>query len=73
MTRAAAYLRHILEAIQKIETYTAGGREAFMAGPHWPDAVIRQLEIMGEATKQLLPQLRARYPDIPWRRVAGIT
>jgi uncharacterized protein with HEPN domain len=72
MKRDALYLRHILEAVQKIETYTAGGREAFMDGSHWQDATIRQLEIVGEATKQLSAELRAAYPDGPWRRVAGL-
>src|ERR1019366_9230828 len=72
MKRDALYLRHIIEAIQKIETYTAVGREAFMAGSHWQDTTIRQLEIIGEATKRLSPELRANYPDVPWRRVAGL-
>ena len=72
MKRDALYLRHILEAIQKIETYTAAGREAFMDGSHWQDSTIRQLEIIGEATKQLSRELRAQYPDVPWRRMAGL-
>ena len=72
MKRDALYLRHILEAIQKVETYTAAGREAFMAGSHWQDATIRQLEIIGEATKQLSRELRAQCPDVPWRRMAGL-
>ena len=70
--RDTLYLRHIIEAIQKIETYTASGREAFMDGSHWQDATIRQLEIIGEATKQLSRDLRAQYPDVPWRRMAGL-
>lgn len=68
----ALYLRHILDAILKIQTYTAGGREAFMAGTHWQDATIRQLEIIGEASKQLSLDLRVKYPDVPWRRIAGL-
>lgn len=49
MKRDALYLRHILETVQKIETYAAGGREAFMDGSHWQDATIRQLGVIGEA------------------------
>ena len=39
------YLRHILDAITKIESYVVVGRETFMVTSHWQDAVIRQLEI----------------------------
>jgi uncharacterized protein with HEPN domain len=72
MKRDALYLRHILEAIQKIETYTVAGHEVFMGGSHWQDATIRQLEIIGEAAKQLSRELRAQFPDVPWRRLAGL-
>ena len=66
------FLRHIVDALTRIETYTAVGRDEFMAAPHWQDAVIRQLEIVGEATKRLSEGLRAAHPDIPWRRIAGL-
>jgi uncharacterized protein with HEPN domain len=46
----AVYLRHILDAIERIESYVVVGREVFATTPHWQDAVIRQLEIVGEAT-----------------------
>ncbi len=72
MNRDRVYLQHVLDAIQRIESYVAVGREVFMATPHWQDAVIRQLEIVGEATKRLSPDVRARHPDIPWRRIAGM-
>lgn len=66
------YLHHILDAIEKIESYVAVGRDAFMTISHWQDAVIRQLEIIGEATKRLSADLRSQRPDIPWRRIAGL-
>jgi uncharacterized protein with HEPN domain len=66
------YLQHVLDAIGKIESYVAVGRDVFMSASHWQDAVIRQLEIVGEATKNLSRGLRSRYPDIPWRRIAGL-
>ena len=46
------YLTHILEAIEKIESYISVGRDVFMTTTHWQDAVIRQLETIGEATKR---------------------
>ncbi len=68
----AVYLKHILDATAKIESYIAVGREEFAAKSHWQDAVIRQLEIIGEATKRLSPDLRVQYPEVPWRRIAGL-
>lgn len=65
------YLRHILDAIEKIESYVSVGRDVFMVTSHWQDAVIRQLEIIGEATKRLSQELRSQYDEVPWRRVAG--
>jgi uncharacterized protein with HEPN domain len=72
VNRDAVYLRHILDAIARIEAYTAGGRGEFLATPHWQDATIRQLEIIGEATKRLSPELRERNSSVPWRRIAGL-
>ena len=66
------YLRHILESILKIESYISSGREVFMQESHWQAAVIRQLEIIGEATKRLSQDLRSQYAEIPWRRIAGM-
>ena len=66
------YLRHIQDAISKIESYVTVRREVFMSTSHWQDAVIRQLEIIGEAVKRLSSTLRSQYPQIPWRRMAGL-
>ncbi len=51
MNRDLLYLQHILDAIDKIERYVAVGQERFLAETMYQDAVIRQLEIIGEATK----------------------
>jgi uncharacterized protein with HEPN domain len=66
------YLRHILDAIARIESYVVVGRHEFMSTPHWQDAVIRQLEIIGEASKKLSRDLRSHHPEVPWRRIAGL-
>jgi uncharacterized protein with HEPN domain len=66
------YLRHILDAIGKVETYVSVGYDVFISTTHWQDAVIRQLEIIGEATKRLSKQLCSRHADVPWRRIAGL-
>jgi uncharacterized protein with HEPN domain len=72
MKKQAVYLKHILDAIIKIESYIAVGREEFSAKSHWQDAVIRQLEIIGEAAKHLSEELRSQYPETPWRQFAGL-
>jgi len=55
-----------------VDAYIAVGREVFIASSHWQDAVIRQLEIIGEATKRLSKQFCSRHSDVPWRRIAGL-
>ncbi len=72
MKNDTIYLQHIMDAIIKIESYTSVGKETFMLESHWQDAIIRQLEIIGEATKNISNQLRNDYPDIKWRRIAGL-
>jgi uncharacterized protein with HEPN domain len=66
------YLGHIRDAIHDIEEYTAGGRDAFMSDRMRQDAVIRKLEIVGEAVKHLSEETTKRRPDIPWKRIAGM-
>jgi uncharacterized protein with HEPN domain len=68
----AVYLRHILDAILKIEIYISVGMEGFMVESHWQDATIRQLEVIGEATKKLSDELRSKHNEVPWRRIAGM-
>jgi uncharacterized protein with HEPN domain len=67
-----AYLLHIRDAIGRIEEYAKAGREEFFATQHWQDAIIRQLEIIGEASKRLSQELRDSAPEVPWRRVCGL-
>lgn len=60
------YIRHILDAINKIEDYTNGiKKNDFISSPKTQDAVIRQFEIIGEATKKLAKTFRDKYPEIP--------
>ena len=66
------YLRHIRDAIERIESYTSKGKEAFSQESIIQDAVIRNLEIIGEAVKNLSSDLRSRHSEIPWARIAGM-
>lgn len=65
------YLTHILEAVEKIQRYTADGREEFTSDSRTQDAVLRNFEIIGEATKRLSQKTRDKQPDIPWKQIAG--
>lgn len=65
------YLSNIQECIQNIETYTKEGEEQFKENRMIQDAVIRNFEIMGEATKRLGNNIKEDYPEIPWRKIAG--
>jgi uncharacterized protein with HEPN domain len=66
------YLAHILECVQKIELFTAGGKGRFMRDRMVQDAVMRNFEIIGEAAKRLDDSYRAAHPEIPWRALAGL-
>jgi uncharacterized protein with HEPN domain len=66
------YLANILECIQKIERFTADGRERFFQDAMVQDAVLRNFEVIGEAAKRLDDAYRAAHPEVPWRALAGL-
>jgi len=73
MRRDRAYLRHILDAISDIEKFTEGVvKEEFYQNKEKQYAVLRALEIIGEATKGLSRELKAENPEVPWRDIAGM-
>jgi len=67
------YLKHILDAISRIEEYIHAIRyEDFMDNHLIQDGVIRQIEIIGEATKRLSKEISKSHPEIPWKDIAGM-
>lgn len=67
------YLSDIQTACRKILSYVQGlDRRAFFADGKTVDAVVRNLEIIGEAVKQVPQDIRKTAPGIPWRRIAGL-
>ncbi len=67
------FLGHILDSISYIEKDTKNyTREKFASSRKTKDVVIRNLEIIGEAAKNLPDDLKAKYPDIPWKKIAGL-
>jgi uncharacterized protein with HEPN domain len=66
------YLHHIRDAIGLIESYTSGSREAFLSNPMMRDAVLHNLQIIGEAVKNLSEEFRLQHSEVPRRRIAGL-
>ena len=67
------FLKDIREAVRRIRMYAeAMTYNRFLADIKTQDAVIRNLEIIGEATKSLSAELRGKYPDVSWKGMAGI-
>ncbi len=68
---ARVYLAQMLERILRIESYTWEGESSFLQNPLIQDAVIRNLEVIGEAAKRVPDEFRVQHPDIPWRALTG--
>lgn len=67
------FILHILESIELIEVYTKDTTEdKFLSSPQQQDAVIRRIEIIGEAIKNIPVEFRDKYPEIPWRAISGM-
>lgn len=66
-----SYLEDILERIQLTEEFAGSGRAAFFGSRLIQEAVIRNLEVIGEASRNLSEVTRQNYPQIPWRQIAA--
>ena len=67
------FIEHILESIEDIEKYTKGQtKEKFSKAKMMQDAVMRKLEVIGEAVKNLPASFKKKYPKIAWREIAGM-
>lgn len=70
MNDPRAYLRHALDAIDAVVEYTQDGHDAFLDDRKTQDAVIPNLEVLGQAVKP--DETRAHDETIPWRQIAGM-
>jgi uncharacterized protein with HEPN domain len=67
------FLQDMRQFCRKVTRYTAGlSAEEFASNEIVYDAVLRNLELLGEATKQIPDEVRNRHPQLPWRRIAGL-
>lgn len=67
------FVHHILECIALIQKYmNKRTKKDFLQDVQLQDSVIRRIEIIGEATKNIPEELKIKYPHIPWKRIAGM-
>jgi len=67
------YLEHIENNLNRIVSYASGiSQEAFLKNTQLQDACIRQIEIMGEATKRISDTFKEKPPEVPWKDMAGM-
>lgn len=73
MRKDEAYLRHVLDAISDIKRFMKGlTEEEFFENKEKQYAVLRALEIIGEATKNLSKEIKEEHPEIQWSDIAGM-
>lgn len=66
-------LGHIVGSIEGIESYLDGvSKEQFLVSEEKQDAVVRRLEVIGEAVKGIPEDFRQKHPEVPWRDIAGM-
>ena len=66
------YLHHMLERCHRITRFIAPGRETFMASEEMQDAVIRNVEVIGEAAKRVSAEARSRLVSLDWKSICGM-
>ena len=66
------YLLHMLERCRRITRFIGPGREAFMASDELQDAVIRNVEVIGEAAKRVSAEGRGRLSSLDWRAICDV-
>ncbi|OHB84655.1 MAG: hypothetical protein A3J73_06710, partial [Planctomycetes bacterium RIFCSPHIGHO2_02_FULL_38_41] len=67
------FIEHILECIELIEEYTRGvTKEEFFKSKQLQDSVIRRIEVIGEAAKNIPQEIKDKYYQIPWKRISGM-
>ena len=67
------YLHHMLERCHRIARFIGPGRERFMASEELQDAVIRNVEVIGEAAKRVSPDARGRLASLDWKSICGMS
>jgi uncharacterized protein with HEPN domain len=73
MKENKVYIDHILDCINNILSYTEGmDEDSFNKNFMVQDAVVRNFQIIGEATKRIKPDFKNAHPDVPWKKMTGM-
>lgn len=65
------FVEDIIECIHKVKKYASRGKDSFFEDEILQDAIIRRLEIIGEASNRIPKEILEDYPEIPWRQIIG--
>lgn len=67
------YLQDMLDCVNKIEGYVKGvNKREFLENSQLQDALMRRLEVIGEATKNIPLHFKEEYPEVEWKKIAGM-
>jgi uncharacterized protein with HEPN domain len=73
MKSDAVFLNHILDAINRVEQYLAGvSYDRFLGNALLQDGVVRQMEVIGEAARNVSQDLQNVHPELPWDKMIGM-
>ena len=72
MNKDRLYLIHIRDSLDWIFRYSEAGKTDFLENRKTQDAIIRNLEIIGEAVKQISSEIKSDFPETPWKQIAGM-
>ena len=65
------YLADIVERMRRVRESAAAGRDAFFSSTEKQDAILHNLQLLGESVRRLSDELKSRYSEVPWRDIAA--
>lgn len=73
MKKSIVFIKHMRDSIEEIESFIEGvSEEDFLNNKEKQNAVIRSIEVLGEAAKNVSEDIRKKYPKIEWKKISGM-